>query len=90
MGVTINIAKAKLDQSGEIKPGWNGEPEYHHYFATHERSIDFTSDKKLKEILEIFRVAFPSPMYHTSVTSWEKRGNTIDVENVLNPKLNRV
>lgn len=90
--IEINISKAKLNRSGEIKPGWNGEPDYHHYFATAERSIDGDPNgKKFLEILAIFKETFPKPLYNISMTSWSKIGTKVNLdmergEEILEPK----
>ena len=79
--VEINISKAKLKPSGEIKPGWNGEPEYHHYFATAERSLCCDpNSKKTQELLAKFQEMFPPPIYNISMTSWSKIGTKVNLD----------
>lgn len=50
-------------------------PEYEHYFATAERSI--TSMKKLNEVYNVLKKAFPEPEFRMSATQWEKKGRGI-------------
>lgn len=61
----INIAKR------------NAKGDYHHYFATAERSI--TSIERAKEIHAELSKAFPEPEYNITVSYWEKIGHHIDI-----------
>lgn len=63
----------------EINVSKNGE----HHFATAERSIGY-SEKKLREIHDKFLIAFPeSEGYKISVTNWEKRGQSVNMNEYL-------
>ena len=44
----------------------NEKGEYHHYFATHKRSI--TNQARLKVIVEDFLIRFPKPEFNISVS----------------------
>lgn len=69
MNYEINVAKK------------NANGEYHHWFATAERSID--TEAKLIKVLKEFRVAFPAPEYNISASRWEETGYGIDIEKLL-------
>lgn len=63
------------------KKAWNGDKEFHHFFATAERSI--TTERELKQALRIFTEKFPYPEYNVSATLWHNRGEGIDIEAIL-------
>ena len=69
MSYEINVAKK------------NANGEYHHWFATAERSID-TRDKLIK-VLKEFRIAFPEPEYNISITRYENIGYGMDIDKLL-------
>lgn len=73
MHYEINVSK----RTG--KKNWNGTDEYHHYFATAERSLN--NPDSAKKMWEDFKVLFPAPEYELSITKWEKIGKPVDFTN---------